>query len=109
MLFFNAETGKAFTTVLAGRAFTITSLTKAIFLPAFLAGFTRILIMHTPGMTNLPALFTSLLAMTAQLSMSFEHAVFFISNSVARASAMAPLVMAFAVFIAFIGAIVVKE
>merc|ERR1719265_707680 len=58
-------------------------------------------------MTNFPADFTSLVAMAAKLSMSFEQAVFFISNSSARAPAMAPLVMALpVVFMVFMGAIV---
>merc|ERR1719498_1143919 len=104
MLFFKAETGKAFTTVLAGCAFTMTSLPKAILFPAFLAGFCLVLIMQTPGMTNFPADFTSLVAMAAKLSMSLEQAVFFISNSSARAPAMAPLVMALpVVFMVFGG------
>merc|ERR1712025_384153 len=56
--FLSAETTKAFTTVLAGRAFTTTSLPNIMRLPAFVAGFTRVLTMHTPGTTNLPAFFT---------------------------------------------------
>merc|ERR1719361_2864142 len=61
-------------------------------------------------MLKTPVFFTSLVAMAAKLSMSFEHCVFFNSHSVARASAMAPFVMAFApAFIAFMGAIALAE
>merc|ERR1719325_340746 len=60
-------------------------------------------------MLKTPVFFTSLVAMAARLSMSFEHCVFFNSHSVARASAMAPFVMAFApAFIAF-GAMALAE
>merc|ERR1719492_279106 len=61
-------------------------------------------------MLNTPVFFTSFVAMAARLSMSFEHCVFFNSHSVARASAMAPFVIAFApAFIAFMGAMAIAE
>merc|ERR1711862_839203 len=41
--FFNADTGNAFTTVLAGLAFTMTTLPKTSLFPAFVAGFKRVL------------------------------------------------------------------
>ena len=59
MDFLIAATGYAFTMVLAGLAFTITSFPKTSLLPAFVAGFTRVFSMATPGMTNLPVFFTS--------------------------------------------------
>merc|ERR1711862_911568 len=108
MLFLSAATGKAFTTVFAGLALTITSLPKIIFFPAFVAGFWRVLIWQTPGITNLPALFTSFVAMTARLLITWEHTVFFNPYSSASAAATSPLVMTLApaFFIAFIGAMV---
>merc|ERR1719195_1543888 len=54
-------------------------------------------------MLKTPVFFTSLVAMAARLSMIFEHCVFFNSHSVARASAMAPFV------IAFMGAMAIAE
>merc|ERR1711890_89095 len=64
--FFNAETGNAFTTVLAGLALTMTTFPKTSLLPAFVAGFKRVLIMHRPGSTNLPALFTCCVPISAK-------------------------------------------
>merc|ERR1712190_506926 len=97
-----AATGNAFTIVLAGFALTLTSLPKAILLPAFWAGLLRVLIMHTPGMTNLPAFFTSAVARAAKLSMTAAHSFGFSSFSSANAAAIAPFVIAFApAFIAF--------
>merc|ERR1740127_237797 len=117
--FFNAATANAFTTVLAGLAFTIITLPKTSLLPALVAGFWRVLIMHKPGKTNFPALFTSLVAMAARLSMIFAASAFLISiPDATSASARPPLViglapafipfmaLAFIAFIAFIGAMV---
>merc|ERR1719378_1718694 len=98
-----AFTGKAFTTFRAGLAFTITTLPKTSRLPAFVAGFVRVLILHNPGRVKTPVLDTSLLAISAKLPIIFAQTDFFNSHSVAKASAIAPLVMAFCV--AFIGAI----
>merc|ERR1711948_190624 len=44
-----AFTGYAFTIFRAGLAFTITILPKTSRLPAFVAGFVRVLILHKPG------------------------------------------------------------
>merc|ERR1712004_306473 len=104
--FFKAETGKAFTTVLAGFAFTMTTLPKTSLLPALVAGLRRVLIMHSPGTTNLPTPFTCAVAISARFSTTLLQSFFFISHSPAKASARAPFVMGFApTFIAFMGAI----
>merc|ERR1712187_760391 len=68
MLFFKAETGKAFTIFFAGFAFTITTFPKISRLPAFWAVFSLVLIMQSPGSVNLPVLTTSFVAMPARLS-----------------------------------------
>merc|ERR1719359_1333411 len=90
MDFLSAATGKAFTTVLAGFAATVTSLPNISRLPALVAGFFLVFIIIRPGSTNLPALFTCVAPTSASASMIFEHSAFFISQAVARASAMAP-------------------
>merc|ERR1719401_2042496 len=93
--------------VLAGLAFTITTLPKISRLPAFVAGFTRVLIMHTPGIVHFPVFFTSRVATLARVSRIFVTSVFFSSVVVANSWAMAPLLIAitaFMPFIAFIGA-----
>merc|ERR550525_1544480 len=77
--FFKIETGKALTTVLAGLALTMTTLPTTSLLPAFVAGFKRVLTMHTPGTTNFPARFTSFAAISAKLFIAFVHSDFFIS------------------------------
>merc|ERR1711948_88364 len=102
-LFFRAATGKAFTIVFAGLAFTTTTLPNISLLPAFVAGFRRVLIMQTPGTIPFPVFFTSLLARDARLSSTLEHWDFFSSVEAAIASQRAPLVRALApAFIAFI-------
>merc|ERR1719440_2080135 len=103
-LAFRAATGKAFTTFFAGLALTMPTLPKTSLLPAFVAGFIRVLILHRPGRVKMPLLATSAVAISAKLPMSFAHTDFLSSLSVASASARAPLVMALAVFIA-LGAI----
>merc|ERR1719222_1643357 len=55
-LAFRAATGKAFTTFFAGLAFTMTTLPKTSLLPAFVAGFIRVLILHKPGRVKMPLL-----------------------------------------------------
>merc|ERR1719476_188528 len=105
--FFNADTGKAFTTVLAGLALTMTTLPKISFFPAFVAGFKRVLIMHMPGITNLPALFNCCVAICANRSVALEQSAFFISVPSDNACKRAPLLMGFApAFIAFMGAMI---
>merc|ERR1719359_2807031 len=105
MDFLSAATGKAFMTVLAGFAATVTSLPNISRLPALVAGFFLVLIMIKPGSTNLPTLFTCVAPTSASASMIFEHSAFFISQAVARASAMAPFPRAApaALGLAFIG------
>merc|ERR1712226_848067 len=61
--FLRADTAKAFTTVFAGFALTITVLPKISFLPALVAGFTRVLIRQSPGRVKMPFFFTSAVAM----------------------------------------------
>merc|ERR1719422_1473664 len=111
MDFFSAPTGNAFTTVLAGLAFTTISLPKAITLPALVAGFTRVLIMQSPGMVNLPAFFTSFVATVARVFKIFAASDFLSSYAVAMASARPVLVIRGLLdfdFIAFMGAMVMK-
>ena len=75
-LCFKAETGNAFTTFLAGFALTITTLPKTSLFPAFVAGFILVLILHTPGMGNIPVLFTTCMAISAQwVSRALRHPV----------------------------------
>merc|ERR1719192_2199967 len=109
-VFFNAETGNAFTTVFAGLALTITTFPNTSLLPAFVAGFRRVLIIHKPGSTNLPALFTCCVAISAKLFTTLVHSDFLISVAAESASASAPLDMGFTpAFIAFMGAMVQLE
>merc|ERR1719225_979618 len=91
---FNAAVGNAFTTVLAGFALTTTSWPNIIFLAAFVAGFLLVLILARPGMVNTPDFLTSAAPTSANEPRSFVTTLFFSSQLVARASAMAPLVMA---------------
>merc|ERR550532_2918946 len=70
-LFLSAATQKALTIFVAGLALIMTTLPKISFLPAFVAGFIRVLIMTKPGMLNLPAFFTSLKATAVKLSSTF--------------------------------------
>merc|ERR1719198_307808 len=111
-----AETAKAFTTVLAAFAFTLTSLPKIFRMPALVAGLTRVLIRASPGMVKMPVFFTSAVARTARLSRSSEHAFGFISCFAANAAQIAPLDMALAPdfmlfmdFMLFIGAMMREQ
>merc|ERR1740130_587014 len=65
-------------------------------MPALVAGFTRVLILHKPGIVKMPAFFTSAVARAAKLSRSSEHAFVFISCLSASVFTMAPLDMALA-------------
>merc|ERR1711874_152916 len=76
MLRFKAATAKALTTVFAGFAFTTTSFPNIILFPALVAGFTRVLILHSPGRVKMPAFFTSLAPISARLPMSFPQTDF---------------------------------
>merc|ERR1712087_958187 len=69
--FFSAAFGKAFTTVLAGFAATFTSLPKMFLTPAFVAGFTLVLMRHKPGIANTPVFLTSFVAMSTKLLSTF--------------------------------------
>merc|ERR1719188_2055131 len=82
-LAFRAATGKAFTTFFAGFAFTTTILPNISLLPAFVAGFILVLILHKPGRVKMPDLTTSFVAMSHRLPMSFAHTVFLSSHSAA--------------------------
>merc|ERR1719382_1947812 len=110
MLAFKAAAGKAFTIFLAGFAFTMTTLPKTSRLPALVAGLVRIFSLHKPGIANTPAFFTLVVATSARVSKTFAHTDFFSSQLVANASAIAPLVMAFApAFMVFIGAMLLES
>merc|ERR1719271_2333193 len=92
MLFFKVETQYAFTIVVAARAFTLMVLPNACAVPAFLAGLTRVLSMHKPGMVNLPVFLTSMVARAAKSSITFAHCDFLRPLFVAKVSAMAVFV-----------------
>merc|ERR1719384_1043471 len=94
--FFSAATQKAFTTVVAGFAFTMTTLPNTSLLPALVAGFRRVLTMQRPGMVNFPAFLTSLAPTSARLLSTLTQSDFFNSVEVASASAMPVFERAFA-------------
>merc|ERR1719262_1697474 len=98
MLAFRAATGNALTIFFAGLALTMHILPKISFLPALVAGFMRVLMRHRPGMVKIPVFFTAAVATSARLAITLVAMDFFSSHLVARASAMAPLVMAVAFF-----------
>merc|ERR1712003_593054 len=100
--FLSAATGKALTIVRAGLALTTTTLPNTSLLPAFVAGFVRSLNLHKPGTQNTPVFLVSAVAVVASTSRAFDATDFLISHAAAKASAMAPLVIAFAA--TFIGA-----
>merc|ERR1740138_176056 len=111
---FNAATANAFTTVLAGLAFTFISWPNIILTPALVAGFTRVLILQRPGMVKMPVFFTSVVARVARLSRRPEHTLVFNSCCSASVLTRAPLVMtllldfmAFIAFMLFMGAMAV--
>merc|ERR1719225_173779 len=82
------------TVVKAGFALTSVSLPNIILLVAFVAGFLLVLILARPGMVNTPDFLTSAAPTSANEPRSFVTTLLFSSQLVARASAMAPLVMA---------------
>merc|ERR550514_1626507 len=114
----SAATGKAFTTVLAGFAFTFISWPNITLTPALVAGFTRVLILKRPGRVKIPVFFTSVVATAAKLVRRPEHTLVFISCCSESILMRAPLVMTllaafvvfmvFAVFMLFIGAMVAR-
>merc|ERR1719201_1107417 len=106
--FLRAETGKALTTVLAFIAFTTTVFPNISFFPALVAGFRRVLIMHTPGTVNLPFFFTCSAPRPASPLIMLVHSFLLRPVCDDNASAIAPLVNALlpaAPFIAFIATI----
>merc|ERR1719181_2147983 len=116
--FLSAAAGKAFTTVFAGLAATLTSLPNITLVPAFVAGFTRVLIRTRFDRVKIPFFFTSFDAMATKLSNTSRQTFCFSWCSSARAAVNAPFVMtlllffafiAFVAFMAFIGAIANKE
>merc|ERR1719394_1963366 len=88
-----AFAGKAFTMVLAGFAFTMTTLPKISRFPALVAFFCRVLIITTPGMTNLPFFFASVVAMLARVVKAVLITPLFTSHFSASAAVRALLVM----------------
>merc|ERR1719453_194712 len=100
---FSALTQYAFTMVLAGFAATFTVLPNICLMPALVAGFVFVLIMHSPGIVNLPFL-TSAVASSVRASSTFEHSDFLWPVASASATAMPPFGRAFTLFffIAFI-------
>merc|ERR1719171_851411 len=70
-------------------------------LPALVAGLCLVLIMQTPGITNLPVPFTSLLAISAKASRTLFISDLFLSTAAPRTSAMALLFMDLTPFMAF--------
>merc|ERR1719347_238532 len=105
--FLRAATGNALTMVRAGLALTMTTFPNTSRLPAFVAGFRRVLTMHTPGMVNLPFL-TSWAATSARAAKALVAWLRLISAASAMTSAIPVLVMSLTplpTFIAFIGAI----
>merc|ERR1719394_990330 len=88
-----AFAGKAFTMVLAGFAFTMTTLPKISRFPALVAFFWRVLIITTPGMTNLPLFFVSVVAMLARVLKAVLITPFFTSQLSASAAVRALLVI----------------
>merc|ERR1711972_967303 len=97
--FLSAATANAFTTVLAGFALTTIIFPKTSRFPALVAGFKRVFTRQQPGMVKTPAFFNSTVATSERASMTFVAWDFFSSHLVARLSARAPFVIAFADFI----------
>merc|ERR1719424_2782709 len=112
----SAATGKAFTIVRAGFAFTFISWPKAILTPALVAGLLRVLILQRPGIVKIPVFFTSAVARVTKLSRSSEHAFVFISCFSANVLTMAPFDMAlppdfidFMLFMLFMDFAIIEE
>merc|ERR1719433_879980 len=98
-------------TFLAGLALTMINLPNTSFLPALVAGFIRVFIMHSPGMVNLPVPLTSFVPTAVRLSNAALQSLGFRPVAVAMAFTIPDFDMAAALFIpaAFIaGAISVE-
>merc|ERR1711972_870745 len=96
-----ADAGRAFTTVLAFIALTITVCPNISFLPAAVAGLRRVLMKHSPGTVNLPFFFTSDAPTSARTLRIWEQSFFFRLVFADNASAIPPLLKA-VTFFAFI-------
>merc|ERR1740138_472123 len=101
--FFSAAAGKALTIVLAGLAAHLTSLPKTFRTPAFVAGFTRVLRRHKPGMLKAPVFFTSFAAISIKVFSSSELAFCFNPCSSANFLVIWPFVITLTLPFAFIG------
>merc|ERR1719488_150889 len=93
--------------VLAGFAATLTSLPNITRVPAFVAGFFRVFMMHRPGIANLPTAFTSFAPKSASAPITLVTSRRFNLNEDAMPSAIPDLDIArtppaFIDFIAFI-------
>merc|ERR1712087_869131 len=88
-----AFAAKALTTVLAGFAFTNTTLPNISRFPALVAGFLRVLIITKPGTTNLPFFSVSAAAMLARVLKALPITPFFTSQLSAIAAVNAVLVI----------------
>merc|ERR1712226_1032737 len=106
--FLRADTAKAFTTVLAGFALTIVILPKISLFPALVAGFTRVLILQSPGSVKMPFFFTSAVATamtSASILLQTEGLTPRLSPSEAQSAALVSFPpAAFMAFMAFMGA-----
>merc|ERR1719436_2212466 len=103
---FKAATGKAFTIVRAGFAFTVRISPKISFVHALVAGLWRVLILHRPGKVKMPFFWTSLVAIAARLEMIFPAVLDLSSHSSAIARERPPLLRGFPatlMALAFIG------
>merc|ERR1719408_838924 len=88
-----AFAAKALTRVLAGFAFTSTTLPNISRFPALVAGFLRVLIITRPGTTNLPFFFVSAAAMLARVLKALPITPFLTSQLSAIAAVNAVLVI----------------
>merc|ERR1719222_1145330 len=89
----------------AGFAAHFTSLPKMFLTPAFVAGFTRVLMRHKPGMLKTPVFFTSFEAISTKVLSNSELAFCFKPCSSASFLVIWPLVITLTLlaFIDFIG------
>merc|ERR1719213_1319947 len=83
----------AFTTFFAGAAFTLISFPNAILVPAFLAGFSRSLIIVSPGIVILPDDFRASGTSSSRAPMTALHSFFATPDFDAKLSNTAVLVM----------------
>merc|ERR1711924_144410 len=86
--FLSLALANAFTTVFAGFAATFTSLPNITRVPAFVAGFLRVLIMQRPGRVNFPTDLTSVAPKSERAPNTFVTSRRFKLNEDAIPSAM---------------------